>query len=80
MLGLLVVGSPEAPAGPTESPNIIFILLDDAGYRDFGAMGNGYIQSPSIDAFARSYAEAAPNRLMREFLDARRAAKRGGTD
>ncbi|MHC4107004.1 MAG: sulfatase-like hydrolase/transferase, partial [Planctomycetota bacterium] len=49
----LVVDSPEATAGPTEQPNIVFILLDDAGYRDFGAMGSGFILTPSIDAIAQ---------------------------
>jgi arylsulfatase A-like enzyme len=33
-------------------PNIIIILLDDAGYADFGFMGAKDLQTPNIDALA----------------------------
>ncbi len=36
----------------TERPNVIFILLDDAGYGDFGCYGQQRIETPNIDALA----------------------------
>lgn len=38
----------------TEQPNVIVILLDDAGYIDFGFMGSEDLQTPHIDEFAIS--------------------------
>ena len=35
-----------------ERPNVIFILLDDAGYGDFGCYGQTKIETPNIDALA----------------------------
>ena len=37
-----------------EKPNIIVILVDDAGYIDFGFMGSKDLQTPHIDALAKS--------------------------
>lgn len=37
-----------------EQPNIIIILVDDAGYVDFGFMGSKDLQTPHIDALAES--------------------------
>ncbi len=49
------------------SPNIIFILIDDLGWRDAGFMGSRYYRTPAIDrlaaegmVFSDAYA-AAPN-------------------
>ncbi len=36
----------------TTRPNILIILLDDAGYNDFGFMGSKDIKSPNIDELA----------------------------
>ena len=33
-------------------PNIIFIMMDDAGYGDFGCYGQQKIETPNIDAMA----------------------------
>ena len=35
-----------------QQPNVIFILLDDAGYGDFGCYGQTKIETPNIDALA----------------------------
>lgn len=37
-----------------EQPNIIIILVDDAGYVDFGFMGSKDLQTPNIDGLAKS--------------------------
>ena len=37
-------------AGP---PNILFILVDDLGWRDIGAFGSSFYETPNIDALAR---------------------------
>lgn len=36
-----------------EKPNIILIVLDDAGYSDFGFAGNKQMQTPHIDRLAK---------------------------
>lgn len=38
--------------GPEQRPNVVFILLDDAGYGDFGCYGQTKIETPNIDALA----------------------------
>lgn len=35
-------------------PNILFIFADDLGWRDVGYQGKGFIETPRIDALARS--------------------------
>ncbi len=35
-----------------DRPNIVFILIDDMGWKDLGCMGSTYYQTPRIDALA----------------------------
>lgn len=44
----------EQPIISGHSPNLIFILVDDAGYDDFGFTGCRDWQTPRIDALAKS--------------------------
>lgn len=47
----------QACASPEETPcppNIVFILIDDMGWRDLGYTGSDYYESPNIDALAAS--------------------------
>ena len=39
-------------ACPPERPNILFIYLDDLGWRDTGYMGSDFYETPHIDALA----------------------------
>jgi arylsulfatase A-like enzyme len=42
-----------ALAASAGRPNIILFLVDDMGWRDCGAYGSNYYETPRIDAFAR---------------------------
>ena len=52
LAGLVLMTAGMAAAGPPAQPNIILVMLDDAGFADFGANGSGFIQTPFVDAFA----------------------------
>jgi arylsulfatase A-like enzyme len=61
----------ESPAG-TAPPNVVFIYVDDLGWRDLGVQGSRYYETPNIDRlasqgmrFTQAYANApncAPSR------------------
>ena len=38
---------------PAKQPNILFFLVDDLGWSDFGCYGNRNYETPNIDRFAR---------------------------
>ena len=40
--------------GSKERPNIIYILADDLGYGELGVYGQQKIETPNIDALAKS--------------------------
>lgn len=40
------------PLPAASRPNILFILIDDLGWRDLGVQGNKVVHTPSVDCFA----------------------------
>lgn len=55
--GLIAAGNVQAAAAPENKtdnrPNVLIILVDDAGYNDFGFMGSKEMKTPNIDALSR---------------------------
>jgi len=52
--GLACAGRvPCAPASAEPLPNLVLIISDDQGYRDFGFMGSPVVRTPHLDALAR---------------------------
>jgi len=37
-----------------ERPNIVFVMIDDMGWKDLGCYGNDFVETPRIDQLARS--------------------------
>ncbi len=55
LLGILVIGAVSfKQKSESKLPNIIVILIDDAGYADFGFMGSKDLQTPNLDILAKS--------------------------
>ncbi len=66
LLAPLTILHAAEPAKSPAKPNIIYILLDDAGYGDFGPYGQKTLQTPNVDKmasegmkFTRHYSGAA---------------------
>jgi arylsulfatase A-like enzyme len=62
----VVVALCQGVAGASERPNVLFIFLDDFGWRDAGFMGSDFYETPNLDAladrgmvFSNAYAGAA---------------------
>ena len=59
--GLLVSGDIQTVSAveskTDKNPNILVILIDDAGYNDFGFMGSKEMQTPNIDALTSERSE-----------------------
>lgn len=56
-VGAALVGIPDAPAhaasdAASDRPNILFIYLDDFGWRDTGYMGSDFYETPHLDRLA----------------------------
>ncbi|MBX3119575.1 MAG: sulfatase [Fimbriimonadaceae bacterium] len=51
-------GASDLPSGTTQrpKPNIVFILVDDMGWKDVGCYGSRYYQTPNIDRLAKTSA------------------------
>lgn len=41
-------------ANTSKKPNIVFLLIDDMGWKDVGFMGSKYYETPNIDKLAKS--------------------------
>lgn len=53
VLCLTLLNMASCPLAATERPNILFILMDDMGWRDAGCYGSTYYETPNIDRLAR---------------------------
>jgi arylsulfatase A len=51
---LLTVPFTTLAADVARRPNIVFILMDDMGWRDVGFMGNRFVETPNIDKLAKN--------------------------
>ena len=63
---LLAFGPSAAAPAPAKQPNIVLILIDDAGYTDLRAYGSE-IATPTLDALA-----VHAQHLARELIEGRR--------
>jgi arylsulfatase A-like enzyme len=53
-LGVLLVSTfTSAEPATGDQPNILYVMLDDAGYGDFGAFGSPHVQTPAFDRMCR---------------------------
>lgn len=52
--GLFAIGMTVPAIAQGESPNFVFILVDDLGWSDLGVQGSEFYRTPNIDGLARS--------------------------
>ncbi len=51
-VGCAVSGGPSRASAGRRPPNVVFIFIDDMGWRDVGFMGSRYYETPNIDKLA----------------------------
>src|SRR6516162_5424496 len=87
LLGILFASkaSAAAPRPATDRPNLIVVLLDDAGYGDFSLTGNPTTKTPNLERMAREglrfsqfYCASAACTASRYALLTGRNARRSG--
>ncbi len=54
LIGQAVTGVTQLCYSQTKSPNIVFILTDDMGWKDLACYGNRFPETPNIDALAKN--------------------------
>lgn len=52
-LGIIAAVFVSLPAGAAEKPNLLFIFLDDFGWKDTGFMGSDFYETPTLDALSK---------------------------
>ena len=52
LLLALLIGCPVSLVA-ADKPNVIYVMLDDAGYGDFGAFGSKHVKTPTFDKMCR---------------------------
>ena len=52
MIGLLVLASAVTARAAARRPNVVFVLIDDLGWRDVGCFGSTFYETPHIDRLA----------------------------
>jgi len=48
-IGFVLAQQVQAAPAAAEGPNIIYVMLDDAGWGDFGAFGSKHVKTPTFD-------------------------------
>ncbi len=85
--GLLILAGAvtKAQEAPKENPNIIFLLVDDLGWRDVGFNGSRFYETPNLDRLAarsmifnNAYAACAVSSPTRASLQTGRYPARTG--
>lgn len=54
LIGQAFTGVTQLCYSHTKSPNIVFILTDDMGWKDLACYGNRFTETPNIDSLAKS--------------------------
>ena len=67
-----VVSLPAVSSAERSKPNVVFIVVDDLGWRDLGCYGSTFYETPHVDALAaRGCAlrmRMQPTRLVRQLV------------
>ncbi|MCQ2142092.1 MAG: hypothetical protein MJY83_07085 [Bacteroidales bacterium] len=50
---------------PAKKPNVVFILMDDSGYCDFGCYGQTKTETPNIDPWLQTACASPTSTLVR---------------